>query len=157
MASRQAINTFHLSLGMYVPILLDLAYQEGYLVPTTFPNFYTTSRLNELAKPPSRPVGIPTSLTFTRYRTQNPWHVQYVHAKKAFWRYIVMWPFLGVVTTALQSNHLLTSLILRRPTGAIVALSAITLTWGTVIVEGNARKMYIDEMYQRVMKEEEIY
>jgi len=157
MAARQGINLFTLSLGAYVPLLLDLGYHEGYLVPSTFPNLYATTRLNELAKPTPFPVSSPPSLTFTRYRTENPWHAQYIYAKKSFWRYNFMWPTFGIITTVLQSNHLISSLILRRPAGAIAALSAITLTWGTIIVEGNARKMYIDEMYQRVMKEEEVY
>jgi hypothetical protein len=157
MAARQKVSLFTFSLGMYIPLLLDLAYHEGYLVPTTFPNLYAKTRLNELVKPIPFPVRIPPSLTFTRYRTENPWHARYIYAKKSFWRYNILWSVFGVLTTVMQSGHLITSLFLRRPAGAVAALSAITLTWGTIIVEGNARKLYIDEMHQTVLKEEEMY
>lgn len=155
MASRQVHNTLRLSLGITVPLLIDLTYQEAYLVPFTTPNLYSESRWKELIKPKGIPFHIPPSLTFTRYRTENPWHVQYVHAKKSFWRYNVMWPFIGVVTTALQLNFLILSLRTRWAAGAIAAASAMGLTWTGILVEGNARKMYLDKMQEKVLKEEE--
>lgn len=157
MAADHLINTLRLSLTISLPLLVDLAYHEGYLVPATIPNFYNPTRLNQLAKPTLFPACVPPSLTFVRYRTENPLHAQYIHAKKSFWRYNAIWPALGVITSGLQTNHLIRSLRSGRPLGAIAALSAITLTWGTIMMEGNARKMYIDEMYQRVLQEEEVY
>jgi hypothetical protein len=155
MASRPAFNALKLSLGITVPLLIDLAYQEGYVVPSTIPNFYTKDRLKELSKPTGVPFSIPPSLTFTRYRTENPFHVQYVHAKKSFWRYNVMWSFVGIVSTTFQLVHMTNSLGLRRPAGAVAAAGAIGLTWAAIIVEGNARKMYLEEMHNKVMEEEE--
>ncbi len=156
MASRQAFNTLKLSLGISVPLLIDLTYQEAYLVPFTTPNLYAESGWKELGKPMGIPFRMPPSLTFNRYRTENPWHVEYVHAKKSFWRYNVMWPFLGVVSTALQLNYLINSLRVRWAIGAIAAVSAMSLTWAGILVEGNARKMYLDKMQEKVVKEEEV-
>lgn len=155
MASGPAFSALKLSLGITVPLLIDLTYQEAYLVPFTTPNLYAESGWKELSKPKGIPFGIPPSLTFNRYRTENPWHVQYVHAKKSFWRYNAMWPFLGVVTTALQLNYLINSLRVRWATGAIAAVSAMGLTWTATLVEGNARRMYLDKMQEKVLKEEE--
>ena len=156
MASRQTINTFKLSLGVLVPLLVDFAYQEGYVVPFTIPSFYTKSRLKELSKPMGVAFGMPPSLTFTRYRTENPWHARYVHAKKSFWRYNVMWPFLGMVSTALQLSYMIKSLRVRWTAGAVTAIIAMVLTWTGITVEGNARKMYLDEMQEKVLKEESV-
>ncbi len=156
MASRQAFNSLRLSLGITVPVLIDLTYQEAYLVPFTTPDLYAESRWKELSKPMGIPFHIPPSLDFNRYRTENPWHVQYVHAKKSFWRYNVMWSFLGVVSTALQLHYLINSLRVRWATGAIAAISAMSLTWTGILVEGNARKMYLDKMQEKVLKEEEV-
>ncbi len=82
MASTRSFSLLKFSLGVSVPIVLDLAYQEGYFVPSTFPNFYNESRLKELKEPSIPDFATPPSLTFVRYRTENPWHFQYVHAKK---------------------------------------------------------------------------
>lgn len=67
-----------------------------------------------------------------------------------------MWAFVGLVSTALQLSYLINSLRVRRGTGAIAAVGAIGLTWAGIVVEGNARKMYLDEMQERVIKEEEV-
>ncbi len=68
-----------------------------------------------------------------------------------------MWAFLGVVSGAMQANHIVNSLRARRAAGAIAALSAMGLTWSVIIVEGNARKMYLHEMHEKVIKEEEAF
>ncbi len=68
-----------------------------------------------------------------------------------------MWPFIGVISTALQLNYLINSLRVRWATGAIAAVSAISLTWTGVLLEGNARKMYLDKMQEKVLKAEESF
>lgn len=157
MASNQTFSLLKLSLGVSVPLVIDLAYQEGYFVPSTFPGFYNEGRLKEL-KEPSRPrFTTPPSLTFVRYRTENPWHVQYVYAKKSFWRYNVMWWPLGVLCTALQSGHIVNSVRKGRPAGAIAGAAVIGLTWTVMIVEGKARTMFLNEIYDTVIKEEEAF
>jgi hypothetical protein len=155
MASRRPISALKLSLGLSVPLFIDLTYQEGYLVPSTFPNVYTESRLKELSKPSGVQFATPPSLTFTRYHTENPWHAQYIYAKKSFWRYKVMWSSLGLISSALQLIHVVNSAAVGRPAGAIAAVAAIGLTWTGIIVEGKARKMFLDEMHDTVVKEEE--
>lgn len=157
MASKQTFSLLTFSLGLSLPLLIDLAYQEAYLVPTTTPNLYTRARLEELIKPVKQPFSMPPSLTFTRYHTENSLHAQYVHAKKSLWRYNVMWGFLGVVSAALQGNYVVNSLIARRPAAAVAAVSAMGLTWAAIIVEGNARRLYLKEMHDEVMKEEEAF
>jgi hypothetical protein len=144
------------SLGVTVPMLIDLAYHEGYLVPTNTPNLYR-SRLEELTKPTRRPFRIPPSLTFVRYHTENPLHAEYIYAKKSLWRYNVMWSLLGVISAACQANHIVNCLKVRRFGGASLALGAIGLTWTAIMVEGNARRMYIEEMREKVLKEEEAF
>jgi hypothetical protein len=155
MATQQAFNTLTASLGCSVPLLIDLIYQEGYAVPTHTPKLYTKARLEDLRKPSLPSFGIPESLTFRRYRTENIHHVDYVHAKKSFWRYNFMWSFLGVTTTLLQLHYVVRSIRTRRPAGALAAAGAMGLTWGAIMVEGKARRMYLDEMMDKVKKEEE--
>lgn len=155
MAPRQAFSTLKLSLGISLPLLVDLAYQEAFVVPTTLPGFYNKHRLAELRRPTGVSFGMPPSLTFTRYRTENPYHAQYINAKKSFWRYNVMWSFLGVVSGGLQLEYLIQSLRIGWPAGAIAAAGAVGLTWTAIIVEGNARKMYLEAMHDKVLKEEE--
>jgi hypothetical protein len=157
MASMPRFSLLKFSLGASVPLLIDLAYQEGYLVPSTTPNLYNKSRWKELSQPTRHPFRIPPSLTFVGYRTENPFHVEYVHAKKSLWRYNVMWSLLGVVTTTFQANYIVNALQARRIAGAIAALSAIGLTWTAIVAEGHARRMYLDEMQKKVLKEEEAF
>ena len=155
MASRQPLSVLKFSLSVYIPLLIDLAYQEAYFVPSTLPDLYTKPRLKELSKPSGVQFGIPPSLTFTRYRTENPWHTQYIYAKKSFWRYNLMWSSVGLITSTLQLIHVINSAAIGRPVGAIVAVGAIGLTWTGIIVEGKARKMFLDEVHDTVVKEEE--
>lgn len=155
MASRPVFHAFRFSLGISVPLLLDLAYHEAYLVPSTIPNLYAESQWKELIKPKGIPFHSPPSLTFTRYRTENPLHAQYIYAKKSFWRYNLLWAYLGTSTTALQLYYIISSLRARRVTRAIAAASVMGLTWTAILVEGNTRKMYLDKMQEKVLKEEE--
>ena len=155
MASGPAINTLKLSLGFSVAMLIDLAYHEAYLVPSTLPNLYAESNWKELSKPAGIPFRRPPSLSFTRYHTENPWHAQYIYAKKSFLRHNLMWSALAVCTTAMQLSYFITSLRARWATGAIAAVSAMGLTWTGIVVEGNARKMYLNKMQEKVLKAEE--
>ena len=67
-----------------------------------------------------------------------------------------MWPFLGMVSTALQLSYMIKSLRVRWTAGAVTAIIAMVLTWTGITVEGNARKMYLDEMQEKVLKEESV-
>ena len=157
MSSRLVINTLRLSLGITAPLLVDLAYHECYLIPSNVPNLYANSRPEELLKPTGVPFGIPPTLTFTRYRTENPWHAQYIYAKKSFWRYNTLWPFTGVVSAALQLIHIIQSVRLGSVLGVVGAAGAMALTWTGIFVEGKSRRMYLDAMHDKVMKEEEAF
>lgn len=66
-----------------------------------------------------------------------------------------MWAFLGVVSAAFQLSYIIKCLKARSPIGVITAASAMALTWTGIIVEGNTRIMYLDEMQQKVIREEE--
>lgn len=68
-----------------------------------------------------------------------------------------MWSFLGVVAAAVQANHIVNSIRARRVGGAVAALGAMGLTWAAIMVEGNARRMYLEEMNRMVLKEEEAF
>jgi hypothetical protein len=149
------INGLLFSLHISIPILCDLAYHEGYLVPSTIPNFYTRDRLKELSRPKLIPFSRPPSLSFVGYRTENPWHARYIHAKKSFWRYNVMWLPLGVTAGILQLTYLINSLRVRWAAGAIASASFLAITCTSIVLEGNARKMYLKEVQKKVLKEEE--
>ncbi len=68
-----------------------------------------------------------------------------------------MWSFLGVTSAALQANSIINSVGARRYGGAAAALGAMGLTWTAIMFEGHARRMYLEEMQQKVLKEEEAF
>lgn len=68
-----------------------------------------------------------------------------------------MWFFVGVVSSAFQVRHAMTSWMARRTLGIFAAFGATGLTWAAIILEGNARKMYLDEMQDKVLKEEKAF
>ena len=65
-----------------------------------------------------------------------------------------MWWFLGLMSSSLQLLHVVNAVGLGRPAGAFAALGAMGLTWTGIIVEGKARKMFLNEMHDTVVKEE---
>ncbi|KAF7502855.1 hypothetical protein GJ744_004976 [Endocarpon pusillum] len=157
MAARPIFYPFRASLVISIPLLLDLAYHEGYLVPSTIPNLYAESQWKEVIKPKGIPFHSPPSLTWNRYHTENPLHAQYIYAKKSFWRYKLIWAYLGASTTVLQLYYIFSSLRARRVTRAIAAASVMGLTWTAILVEGKTREMYLDKMQEKVLKEEEAF
>lgn len=68
-----------------------------------------------------------------------------------------MWSFVGVLAAAFQANHIVNSIRTRRAGGVVAALGAMGLTWAAIMVEGNARRMYLEEMNRMVLREEEVF
>ena len=157
MAARQQINTLFLSLGLTVPLIIDLVYHEGYFVPTNFPGYWTQSRLDRLTQIRGLPYTNPPSLTYTRYRTESPLHAAFVHTRKSVWQFNAMWPFVAVVTSGLQLHWLIRSARMRVASGVFGALAAMGLTWSALVIEGHSRKMFLDDMREKVAQEEAAY
>ncbi len=68
-----------------------------------------------------------------------------------------MWWPLALLSSALQSFHILNSVRKGRPASAIAAAAAIGLTWTAMTVEGKARTMFLNEIYDAVVKEDEAF
>lgn len=68
-----------------------------------------------------------------------------------------MWSFLGCMSSALQILHMVNAVMIRRPFGIFAALGTMGLTWTGIIVEGKARRLFLDEMHDTVVKEEEVW